>query len=68
MGSADKVFELIKREPRGAKPGSGPISDIGMRSGPAAAAAASAAAAGEAPEVCLGAVELRNVDFEYPSR
>lgn len=70
MGAADKVFELISREPKGATPTGTPppSSDAGMRSGPDATAAAEAAAAGEKPDVCVGAVELRNVDFEYPSR
>eukprot|EP00752_Nemacystus_decipiens_P014577 g12981.t2 len=68
VGAADKVFEYINREPRGATPtGTRPPAraDVGMRSG---AQASAAAEAGEKPENCLGAVELRNVDFEYPSR
>ncbi|CAM9793005.1 unnamed protein product [Pylaiella littoralis] len=73
VGAADKVFELINREPRGAKPSAASpprASEIGMLSDPEAAAAAAVAAApvGEAPDACLGAVELRGVDFEYPSR
>lgn len=69
VGAADKVFELINREPKGATPtGATYSAEIGMRSGPDAIAAAEAAAAGEKPGSCLGTVELRNVDFEYPSR
>lgn len=70
MGAADKVFELISREPKGAsQTGSPPpAGEVGMRSGPDAVAAVEAAAAGERPAFCLGTVELRDVDFEYPSR
>lgn len=69
VGAADKVFELIKREPKGATPStSPPTPETGMLSSRDAAAAAVEAASGVAPEVCQGQVELRGVDFEYPSR
>ncbi|CAM9471055.1 unnamed protein product [Laminaria digitata] len=85
VGAADKVFELIKREPKGAAPSPPPPPSQRTAAEAAAAAAAAAAATpsaswvggvrvgaetrgGAAPESCQGEVELRNVDFEYPSR
>lgn len=54
VGAADKVFQLIRREPKGIaspqslSPGNG-VSAL--------------------PEVvCTGKVELKGVEFEYPSR
>ncbi|CAN0444016.1 unnamed protein product, partial [Scytosiphon promiscuus] len=68
VGAADKVFELIKREPKGATASaSPPTPETGMLSSRDAAAAAAEAASGVSPEVCQGAVELKGVDFEYPS-
>lgn len=77
MGAADKVFELIRREPKGARPSASPppssasqhsACEAGAARSVRHATAAAFEAGGAAPEVCVGAVELKGVDFEYPSR
>lgn len=74
VGAADKVFELIRREPKGA-PSPQPSSSY---SGPSMSAAEAepqvlstvwaSAISTAIPDICRGEVELRGVDFEYPSR
>ncbi|CAN0072557.1 unnamed protein product [Ectocarpus sp. 4 AP-2014] len=77
VGAADKVFELIRREPKGARPSASPppssasqhsACETGAARSVRHATAAAPEEGGAAPETCLGAVELKGVDFEYPSR
>lgn len=68
VGAADKVFELIKREPKGATPPPSPPSEGAGRRVPVGATVSAVSVSPVKPEVCRGEVELRGVDFEYPSR
>ncbi|CBJ26708.1 conserved unknown protein [Ectocarpus siliculosus] len=77
VGAADKVFELIRRKPKGPRPSASPppssasqhsACETGAARSVRHATAAAFEEGGAAPETCLGAVELKGVDFEYPSR
>lgn len=72
VGAADKVFELIRRQPKCKTATS--VSALGHAlAAPVGFEAGSAngkrgAEVGGVVRACRGEVELRNVDFEYPSR
>lgn len=73
VGAADKVFELIRRKPKGAAPPqpSSSSEHNGSAAGaepPALSTVWASAVSTSTSDICRGEVELRGVDFEYPSR
>lgn len=77
VGAADKVFELMRREPKGAASPQPPPSTSSSSEHktsaadtepPALTTVWDSAVSTATPDNCRGEVELRGVDFEYPSR